>query len=350
MPRNMCCQVLLNHAEVGDFFEVAVHLLVAGDGEQDFLLLTRGGVGVLAEDGQGDVEQGDVAHVLRLLAGLTNPEVAVGVFHDVFGSQLLHVDEGKAGEGSEDEDVADYGDALQQELLVIDGEQFVHRQELTDDFFLVELDADERVFGHPLVGEGEVGDFLQALHVADDRVLLTFLLGLEVKLEGTHQFAVDLGQRQVLLIVSLFDKFCEITLATFIAADGNQGVVLAHEGAALVVVLLHGADDGADGLGLFVLPEEAFLQDASGDELALLLHLVKHLVEFDSCFLDVGIQVAGFTALALGTFLRLVPQGRVNALADVVFHSRTVHGDAHTHGGFSALQQFGFLEIKKHIE
>ena len=38
VPRRMCGQVLLDHAEVGDFFQVAVHLLVAGDGEQDFLL------------------------------------------------------------------------------------------------------------------------------------------------------------------------------------------------------------------------------------------------------------------------------------------------------------------------
>ena len=51
-------------------------------------------------------------------------------------------------------------------------------------------------FGYPFVGEGEVGDFFQAFHVADDRVLLTFLFGLEVKLEGTNQFAVDFCQRQ----------------------------------------------------------------------------------------------------------------------------------------------------------
>ena len=38
MSRRMCCQVLLDHAKVGDFFQIAVHLLVAGDGEQDFLL------------------------------------------------------------------------------------------------------------------------------------------------------------------------------------------------------------------------------------------------------------------------------------------------------------------------
>ena len=73
-------------------------------------------------------------------------------------------------------------------------------------------------------------------------------------------------------------------------------------------------------------------------------------MKLDSCFLDVGVQVTGFAALAFGALLRLVLQSRGDALADVVFHSRTVHGDAHTHGGFSALQQFGFLQVKKHIE
>lgn len=73
-------------------------------------------------------------------------------------------------------------------------------------------------------------------------------------------------------------------------------------------------------------------------------------MELDSCFLDVDVQTAGFAALAFGTLLRLVPQSRIDALADVVFYSRTVHGDAHTHGGFSALQQFDFLQVKKYIE
>ena len=41
---------------------------------------------------------------------------------------------------------------------------------------------------------------------------------------------------------------------------------------------------------------------------------------------------------------------RVNALADVGFHSRTVHGGAHTYGGFSVFQQFGFLDEEKLIE
>jgi len=73
-------------------------------------------------------------------------------------------------------------------------------------------------------------------------------------------------------------------------------------------------------------------------------------VEFDSCFLYISIQVAGFAALAFGALLRLIPQGWFDALADIVFHSRTVHRDAHTHGGFPVFQQLGFLDKEKHVE
>ena len=69
-----------------------------------------------------------------------------------------------------------------------------------------------------------------------------------------------------------------------------------------------------------------------------------------SCILDISIQVAGFAALAFGALLRLIPQGWFDALADIVFHSHTVHGDTHTYGGFPVFQQFGFLDKEKHVE
>ena len=61
-------------------------------------------------------------------------------------------------------------------------------------------------------------------------------------------------------------------------------------------------------------------------------------------------QFTSLSALALGALLCLTPQSRFNAHADVVFHSRTVYRDAHTHGGFPVFQQFGFLDEEKHIE
>lgn len=38
-----------------------------------------------------------------------------------------------------------------------DGEQFFHCQKLTDNLFLMELDAYKRVFGYPFVCQGKIG-------------------------------------------------------------------------------------------------------------------------------------------------------------------------------------------------
>ena len=55
----------------------------------------------------------------------------------------------------------------------------------------MELDSDEWVFGNPFVGKRKVGYLLQALHVADNRILLALLLRFEVELKGTYQFSID---------------------------------------------------------------------------------------------------------------------------------------------------------------
>ena len=58
--------------------------------------------------------------------------------------------------------------------------------------------------------------------------------------------------------MSLFlsDKIGKIVLAAFITANVNQGVVFPDQGMALVIVLLCGADKGADRLRFFVLSEK----------------------------------------------------------------------------------------------
>ena len=115
-------------------------------------------------------------------------------------------------------------------------------------------------------------------------------------------------------------------------------------------MFLDGLNEGTDNFRCLVLPEEFFLQKASGNELPLFLQFIESLMEFDFCILNIRIKVAGFAAFPFGAFLCLIPQGWFNALADVVFHSRTVYGNAHTHGGFPVFQQFGFFDEEKHIE
>lgn len=77
---------------------------------------------------------------------------------------------------------------------------------------------------------------------------------------------------------------------------------------------------------------------------------IEQLAQLDFGLLNVEVEFTSLAALAFGALLRLIPLDRLNAHADVVFHSLTVHGDAHTYGGFPVFQQFGFLDEEKHIE
>ena len=98
----------------------------------------------------------------------------------------MHITERQPSEGRKDEDISHNCNPIQRKLLVVDTVQFVQGQKLTDDFFLVELDSDKRVFGYPFVGKCEVSYLLQALHITDDRILLALLFRLEIKLKSTN--------------------------------------------------------------------------------------------------------------------------------------------------------------------
>ena len=135
--------------------------------------------------------------------------------------------------------------------------------------FCVELDTDKRVFGYPFIGQCQIGNFLQTFHITDNGILLTFLFRLQIKFKGTYQLTVDFRQRQIILSVFLSDKFGKIALAAFITANGNQGVVFPDQGTALVIVLLHGTDEGADRFRFFVLSEKYFLQQTCRYRLVL---------------------------------------------------------------------------------
>ena len=60
-------------------------------------------------------------------------------------------------------------------------------------------------------------------------------------------------------LYEMSDKFGKITLAAFITANGNQGVVFTDQGTALIIVLLHGTDESAYRFRFFVLSEKYFL-------------------------------------------------------------------------------------------
>lgn len=349
VPGTMRGQILADHADVGNLLQIAVHLLVAWNGQQYALLPAGGVVGILAQNLLRNIQQRDVAHVFGLLTGFADPEISVVVADDVLRGELLHVDEGQPREGGKDEDVADQRQPLQRKLLAVDGLQLVHRQKLPDDLLLMEANPKEGVLRHPVIGAGQIGNLFQTLHVADDGILLTSLLRLQIEGKGTDQLSVDLREGQILLPVTLADQLSQITPATLVATDRNQRIVRADQRPALVVVLLHGPQQRAD-LFRLLLPEEELLQQVRRDGAVLLLQFAKDLIQLDAGLLDIGVQVAGAAALAAGRLLGLAPQGRVDALADVVLDARPVDGDAHADGGLSVFQQLGLLEEEKHAK
>ena len=74
---------------------------------------------------------------------------------------------------------------------------------------------------YPLVGKCKVDNLFQALHIADNGILLTILLGLQIELKGSHKFDVYLRNRQILFFVFQFDKFGQIAGTTFVTSYGD---------------------------------------------------------------------------------------------------------------------------------
>lgn len=163
------------------------------------------------------------------------------------------------------------------------------------------------------------------------------------------QLAIDRREGQILLPVTPADQLGQITSATLVAADRNQRIVRADQRPALVVVLLHGSQQRAD-LFRLLLPEEELLQQVHRDGLVLPLQFAKDLIQPDAGRLDIGVQVTGAAALAASCLLGLTPQGRVDALADVVLDARPIDGDAHADGDLSVFQHPGLLEEEQHTK
>ena len=87
----MCAKVLLDSADIGYLFQVAVHILIARNRKQHPSFDANRVVLVLFENCQRDIQQRDIAHIICLLACLANPIVSVVVLHDMLGGELLNI-------------------------------------------------------------------------------------------------------------------------------------------------------------------------------------------------------------------------------------------------------------------
>ena len=72
-------QVLFDTAQVGNLFQVAVHLLITGNGQQSSFIHAVGVILILFKYLFGNAQKRDVADIVCLFTGLYYPQVAVVV-------------------------------------------------------------------------------------------------------------------------------------------------------------------------------------------------------------------------------------------------------------------------------
>lgn len=110
---NMRGQILLNAAEIGYFLEVAVHLLVAHDGQTASFFNAGRMFLVFLQYGQGNGQQRDVADgrrfsaALQLDPSLPYPPVPEIVLYQILIVQAGYIGERQAGEAGKDKDIPD---------------------------------------------------------------------------------------------------------------------------------------------------------------------------------------------------------------------------------------------------
>lgn len=172
----MSRQVLVYSAQVGYFFEIAVHSLIAHHGQATAGLDAERMVLVFSQYGKRDRQQRHIADgrslaaVLQLHTSFPYPPIAVVVLHEVFPRQGGNVRERQTGMAGKDEYVAHEFKPRYLEVLVHDCFQFAVCQEYRVGFVLLHLVSVKRVLAHPFLGQGHVYDALQAFHVANDGV------------------------------------------------------------------------------------------------------------------------------------------------------------------------------------
>ena len=79
MPGCVRGQVLFDSAQVGNLFQVAVHLLIAGNGQQSSFIHAVGVILILFKYLFGNAQKRDVTEVVCLFTGFHYLQVAVAV-------------------------------------------------------------------------------------------------------------------------------------------------------------------------------------------------------------------------------------------------------------------------------
>ena len=86
-----------NTAKVGNLFQVAVHLLIAGNGQQSSFIHAVRIILILFKYLFGNAQKRDVTEVVCLFTGFHYPQITVAVLGNMFGVQIIHVYECQPG-------------------------------------------------------------------------------------------------------------------------------------------------------------------------------------------------------------------------------------------------------------
>ena len=179
----MCGQFFLDVTDGGYFFQVPVHALVGRNRQQESPFRVARSRLVFFQNQPGNIQEGDVAHIVRFFPGLADPPTSVVSLHDVFSLQVLYIRKGESGKGTEDEDVP-YGlQTINVDVFGNNAAKFRFIQKVPVGLGLLEMDIGKWVFTDPLFQNGGLGDFFQILLVFDRSILGTSLLGLDKMFE-----------------------------------------------------------------------------------------------------------------------------------------------------------------------
>lgn len=304
-------------------------------------------VGVLGEDQLRDFQQWDVAHVVGLLARLADPHVAIVVARDMLGSQSIGVYVGQASKAAKDKHITHILKAFHLEALGDDPLDLLFGEYLFDDLFCLKFDAGEGIAAEPLVGDGEVDDLFETLHVADDGVLLAAALDLQEQLEGADERAVDLAEMDVRLAVFLPDELPEVAAATFIAAHGDVDVIDADQLPALLVVA---TEEGQQCAMVVFDAVEHVHNEARGEEFAAQFEVAMDGQRAQLEHADVLVQLLRLAIAATGRFGGLIPAVERDAAFDLRFDGNAVYFDPQADGSFAVGKELAALEKKENTE
>ena len=198
---NVWREILADAADVGQFLQIGVHLLVAAYGKQHAVRLAVGVASVAVDNLLRLIEQWNVAHVLGLLTCLANPDLAVDVRHQMLGFELLHVHKGQPRQTTETEDVADLRQSRDGDFLVEQHLQLLFLEKLAFDRLEMEVNLGKRILLHPTFGQRNADNLLEVQQVLGGRVVAAPPNRSEVEIIVLDELVRNLIQIAVLLFV-----------------------------------------------------------------------------------------------------------------------------------------------------